>query len=187
MTRFDKCVAILAGFVLIGSFFLPEKPYNPNHHAFLLKGLGHAYLEAGQLDSSLKYFHESAMTALQGGAEWHNIAHVLKRQGYLNVPKHFYLKATGEARFKKVYLSFNSLGNIYAEQDSMGKAVFCWKTAMKIKPGNYMAPYNYAIYLVATGNSAEARRVLRPFYDKGFARPEIIRLMEIINRTRRDT
>ena len=183
MKRIDKYILAVAGLILIGSFFLPEKPYNPNHHAFLLKGLGHAYLEAGLLDSSLKYFHESAMVAPQGGAEWHNIAHVLKQQGYLNIPKHFYLKATGKARFKKVYLSFNSLGNIYAEQDSMEKAVFCWKTAMKIKPGNYMASYNYATYLVAAGERAEAKRVLRPFYDRRLPRPEVVKLMEGINGT----
>ncbi len=183
MSRIDRYILAVAGMILVGSFFLPEKPYNPNHHAAMLKGLGHAYLEAGQLDSSLKYFHESAMTAPQGGAEWHNIAHVLKRQGYLNIPKYFYLKATGEARFKKVYLSFNSLGNIYAEQDSMGKAAFCWKTAIKIAPGNYMAPYNYATYLVATGNRAEAKRILRPFYDKLLPRPEVVKLMEAINET----
>ncbi len=178
MSRTDRYILAIAGLVLIGSFFLPAKPYNPNHHAFMLKGLGQAYLEAGQLDSSLKYFHESAITAPQGGAEWHNIAHVYKQQGYLNIPKHFYLKATGEARFKKVYLSFNSLGNIYAEQDSAAKAVFCWKTAMKIAPGNYMAPYNYAAYLVATGNTAEAEKVLKPFYDKRLPRPEVVKLME---------
>ncbi len=181
MSRFDKCVAVLAGFVLIGSFFLPGRPYNPNHHAFLLKGLGHAYLEAGQLDSSLKYFHESAMTAPQGGAEWHNVAHVLKQQGYLNIPKYFYLKATGEARFGKVYLSFNSLGNIYVEQDSAAKAVFCWKTAMRIAPENYMAPHNYAAYLINTHQFEEARNVLRPFYEQPLPRPEVVRLMEIIN------
>ncbi len=148
--------------------------------ALAYRGMASHYLDPENLDLeiALIYLHTSYLHQRRGGSTLHNIAYVYKLQGHLELAKNTFLAATSKARFKKVYLSFNSLGNIYAEQDSMGKAVFCWRTAMKIAPGNYMAPYNYATYLVATGDKEEARKVLRPFYDTPLARPEVVKLME---------
>ncbi len=144
------------------------------YQAFYNNGLGHAYLAKNELENAFLAFEEGNYWNKRGGRMWHSMAYTRQLQGRLEEAKRLYLKATGIGAYKKVYRAFSSLGNIYALQDSIPKAIFCWQTAMQIQPASYLAPCNYATWLLANGRENEAETVLRPFYEIGLPQPDVV-------------
>ena len=172
MTRQDKDICLWFTFVLcyalwVGVFTEPSEIHIAERRlasSYVQRGLATVYMTEGDLDLAWVYATNSAILFPQGGKEYDLLGRIHLRKGNLEWAKRLYLMGTATARYRKVWRSFNDLGNIYAQQDSSEKAIFCWQTAIRIQPAGYLAPCNYATYLMTIGEIDKAEEILRPVY-----------------------
>lgn len=129
-------------------------------YAFGLKGLAEAYLAKEDFKRALELFEESYLHNPSDAGLLLNMGYTHKRLGELKMAEHYYLAAIASGNNNTVYKACNNLANTYREQGRIDLAEDVYREAIKLKPQNWLALYNYAVMLQESGSKAKGDSIL---------------------------